>query len=161
MVRWATGVLGDRSHDKHHRTAGGLLRRTPDPCGPRAGPRPCGGCIVGLARRGALTRRLEPLLGGSCEASLVGCAQRTSIYLAALHNGTISSVHELDDVHLDAAIHPGVVVIPAALAVAEATQCGPQELLGGIVAGYEVMARVGWMLGPSHYHQWHTTSTAG
>jgi 2-methylcitrate dehydratase PrpD len=33
--------------------------------------------------------------------------------------------------------------------------------LGGIVAGYEVMARVGWMLGPSHYQQWHTTSTSG
>ena len=121
-----------------------------------------GAALAGASSEsGALTRRLEPLLGGPCEASLVGCAQRTSMYLAALYNGTISSVHELDDVHLDAAIHPGVVVIPAALAVAEATQCGPQELLGGIVAGYEVMARVGWMLGSSHYHQWHTTSTAG
>jgi 2-methylcitrate dehydratase PrpD len=70
-------------------------------------------------------------------------------------------VHELDDVHLDTAIHPGVVVIPAALAVSEATRCGAQDLLGGIVAGYEVMARVGRMLGPSHYHQWHTTSTSG
>ena len=110
---------------------------------------------------GALTRQLEPLLGGPREASLVGCAQRASICLAALHNGTSSSVHELDDVHRDAAIHPGVVVIPAALAVAEGTRCGARELLGSIVAGYEVMARVGWMLGPSHYHQWHTTSTSG
>jgi 2-methylcitrate dehydratase PrpD len=109
----------------------------------------------------ALTRRLEPLLGGPRVASMVGCAQRASICLAALHNGTSSSVHALDDVHLDAAIHPSVVVIPAALAVAEATRCGARELLGGIVAGYEVMARVGWMLGPSHYHQWHTTSTSG
>jgi 2-methylcitrate dehydratase PrpD len=82
----------------------------------------------------ALTRRLEPLLGGPREASLVGCAQRASMCLAALHNGTSSSVHELDDVHLDAAIHPSVVVIPAALAVAEATRCGARELLGGIVA---------------------------
>ena len=56
---------------------------------------------------------------------------------------------------------PGFFVIPAALAVAEATRCGTRELLGGIVAGYEVIARVGWMLGPSHYHQWHTTSTSG
>jgi 2-methylcitrate dehydratase PrpD len=109
----------------------------------------------------ALTRRLEPLLGGPREASLVGCAQRASMCLAALHNGTSSSVHELDDVHLDAAIHPSVVVISAALAVAEATRCGARDLLGGIVAGYEVMARVGWMLGPSHYQQWHTTSTSG
>jgi 2-methylcitrate dehydratase PrpD len=83
------------------------------------------------------------------------------MYLAALHNGTSASVHEIDDVHLATSIHPGAVVISAALAVAEATQCGPRALLGGIIAGYEVMARVGWMLGASHYHQWHTTSTAG
>jgi len=64
-------------------------------------------------------------------------------------------------VHLDAAIHPSVVVMPAVLAVAETTRCGARELLGGIIAGYEVMARVGWLLGASHYQQWHTTSTAG
>jgi 2-methylcitrate dehydratase PrpD len=121
-----------------------------------------GAALVGASSEsGALTRRLEPLLGGAPEASLVGCAQRTSICLAALHNGTISSVHELDDVHLDTAIHPSVVVMPAVLAVAETTRCGARELLGGIIAGYEVMARVGWMLGSSHYQQWHTTSTAG
>ena len=121
-----------------------------------------GAALAGASSESAaLTRQLEPLLGGPREASLVGCAQRASICLAALHNGTSSSVHELDDVHRDAAIHPGVVVIPATLAVAEATRCGAREFLGGIVAGYEVMARVGWMLGPSHYHQWHTTSTSG
>jgi 2-methylcitrate dehydratase PrpD len=63
---------------------------------------------------GAFIRQLEPLLGGPREASVVGCAQRASLCLAALHNGTSSSVHELDDGHRDAAIHPGVVVIPAA-----------------------------------------------
>ena len=121
-----------------------------------------GAALAGASSEsGALTRQLEPLFGGPREASLVGCAQRASLCLAALHNGTSSAVHELDDGHRDAAIHPGVVVLPAALAVAEATRCGARELLGGIVAGYEVMARVGWMLGPSHYHQWHTTSTAG
>ena len=77
-----------------------------------------GAALAGASSQSAaLTRQLEPLLGGPCEASLVGCAQRASICLAALHNGTSSSVHELDDVHRDAAIHPGVVVIPAALAV--------------------------------------------
>src|SRR5215510_1639866 len=77
-----------------------------------------GAALAGASSQsGALTRQLAPLLGGSCEASLVGCAQRTSMYLAALHNGTSASVHEIDDVHLTTAIHPGVVVIPAALAV--------------------------------------------
>ena len=121
-----------------------------------------GAAIAGASSQSsALTRQLEPLLGGAREASLVGCAQRASVSLAALHNGTSASVHEIDDVHLVCSIHPGAVVISAALAVAEATQCGARELLDGIIAGYEVMARVGWMLGASHYHQWHTTSTAG
>jgi 2-methylcitrate dehydratase PrpD len=121
-----------------------------------------GAALAGASSQSsALTRQLAPLLGGSREASLVGCTQRASIYLAALHNGTSASVHEIDDVHLASAIHPSAVVIPAALAVAEATQCGAREHLGGIIAGYEVMARVGRMLGSSHYHQWHTTSTAG
>jgi 2-methylcitrate dehydratase PrpD len=102
-----------------------------------------GAALAGASSEsGALARRLEPLFGGPGEASLVGCAQRALMCLAALHNGTSSSVHELDDVHLDAAIHPGVIVIPAALAVSEATRCGAREFLGGIVAGYEVMARV-------------------
>jgi 2-methylcitrate dehydratase PrpD len=109
----------------------------------------------------ALVRQLDSLFGGPREASLVGCAQRAPMYLAALHNGTASAVHELDDVHIDAPIHPSVVIIPAALAVAEATRSSPGALLASIAAGYEVMIRIGWMLGPSHYERWHTTSTSG
>ena len=53
-----------------------------------------GAALAGASSESAAsTRRLEPLLGGPREASLVGCAQRASICLAALHNGTSSSVH--------------------------------------------------------------------
>jgi 2-methylcitrate dehydratase PrpD len=72
-----------------------------------------GAALAGASSESAtLTRQLEPLLGGPREASVVGCAQRASLCLAVLHNGTSSAVHELDDGHRDAAIHPGVVVIP-------------------------------------------------
>lgn len=83
---------------------------------------------------------------------------------AALFHGCLGSALEMDDVHRSAILHPGPVVIPAALA---AIGSGPPErasgahLLGSIVAGYEAMIRVGQALGPTHYRLWHTTATAG
>ena len=79
---------------------------------------------------------------------------------AAAYHGALGSALEMDDVHRSAILHPGPVVIPAALAA-----CGPHstgaQLLGGVLAGYEAMVRMGRALGPSHYRLWHTTSTAG
>ena len=79
---------------------------------------------------------------------------------AAAYHGALGSALEMDDIHRSSILHPGPVVIPAALAAAGSGSTGPQ-LLGAIVAGYEVMIRVGRALGPSHYRMWHTTSTAG
>src|SRR5262245_63321050 len=67
-----------------------------------------GAALAGASSEsGALTRQLEPLFGGPQEASLVGCAQRASLCLAALHNGTSSAVHELDDGHREITTTPG------------------------------------------------------
>jgi 2-methylcitrate dehydratase PrpD len=53
-------------------------------------------------------------------------------------------------------------VIPAALAMAEHTGASGERLLLGIVAGYEVMARLGWALGAEHNTRgFHTTGVAG
>jgi 2-methylcitrate dehydratase PrpD len=79
---------------------------------------------------------------------------------AAAYHGALGSALEMDDIHRSAILHPGPVVIPAALAAAHARTSGAQ-LLGAIVAGYEVTIRVGRALGPSHYALWHSTATAG
>jgi 2-methylcitrate dehydratase PrpD len=68
---------------------------------------------------------------------------------------------EQDDVHNSSVFHPAAVVIPPALAVAQAIGASGRDLVTAIVAGYEVGIRVGEFLGRSHYQTFHTTGTAG
>jgi len=80
---------------------------------------------------------------------------------AAMVNAASSHYAEQDDVHNGSVFHPGTVVFPAALAVAQALGSSGRELLTAAVAGYEVGIRVGEFLGRSHYKVFHTTGTAG
>jgi 2-methylcitrate dehydratase PrpD len=62
--------------------------------------------------------------------------------IAALVNGTAAHGFDLDDTHLPTMSHPGAVVIPAALAAAEATAADGRDLITAVVAGYEVLGRI-------------------
>jgi 2-methylcitrate dehydratase PrpD len=81
---------------------------------------------------------------------------------AALVNGTSSHAFELDDYH-NAKLHPGAVVIPAALAVAEKLNADGKTLVTAIAAGYEVMIRSSLALNPSaaRLRGWHLTGVCG
>jgi 2-methylcitrate dehydratase PrpD len=94
-------------------------------------------------------------------SSCVGMAAGRSTQVAALHNGAISHVVEMDDVHRAAVIHPAVVVVPAALAVAEQRDATGRDFLTAVVLGYEVAIRVGESVGKTHYFHWHNSSTCG
>lgn len=95
-------------------------------------------------------------------ASVYGLSTPCAPARAALANGTCTHGFELDDIILGALSHPGAVVVPAALAAAESSQASGIDLLRGIVAGYEVMARVGAALGHDHNNRgFHTTGIAG
>lgn len=85
----------------------------------------------------------------------------TSPLFAAMVNAAASHFAEQDDVHNGSVFHPGTVVFPPALAVAQALGCSGRALLTAAVAGYEVGIRVGEFLGRSHYKVFHTTGTAG
>lgn len=80
---------------------------------------------------------------------------------AALVNGSVGNILEMDDFHRAAIVHPGPVVIPAALAQAEALGSSANDLLDAIVRGMEAMIRVGRSVGPAHYRVFHTTATCG
>jgi 2-methylcitrate dehydratase PrpD len=94
-------------------------------------------------------------------SEIMSSGGNTSPLFAALINGAASHVAEQDDVHNGAVFHPGTVVFPAALAVAQAEDAPGRDLLVAAVAGYEVGIRVGEFLGRSHYKIFHTTGTAG
>lgn len=100
-------------------------------------------------------------MGGKEEATLLPTGTKTSAPLAALVNGTVSHIVELDDVHKASILHAGAPIIPAALAAAERCRAGGREMITGIVVGYDVGIRIGEAVTPSHYHFWHTTGTCG
>lgn len=85
----------------------------------------------------------------------------TTPYFAAMVNAAASHVAEQDDVHNGSVFHPGTVVFPVVLAVAQSIGASGKELLTAAVVGYEVGIRIGEFLGRSHYRVFHTTGTAG
>jgi 2-methylcitrate dehydratase PrpD len=119
------------------------------------------GCAAGALRDplaatlGAITREAAP---GAC--STLGLGARGA-EAALLWHGALGNVLEMDDVHRAAILHPGPIVVPAALAAAETRGADAGAFLDAVVRGYEATIRIGRALGPSHYRWWHTTSTAG
>lgn len=98
---------------------------------------------------------------GKKESTVIGTSTKTSCVNAALVNGVMGHVVELDDVHQESVIHPAAPVVPAALAVAERKNVTGKDLITSIVIGYEVEIRIGMSIMPSHYKFWHTTGTCG
>ena len=79
---------------------------------------------------------------------------------AAFVLGGFGSVLEMDDVHRAALLHPGPVVMPAALAAASDTTSA-DDFLDAVIRGYEAMIRLGRATGPGHYAFFHNTATCG
>ena len=123
------------------------------------------GCIAYGASKpwsaAAARHALATGTGGAC--TVVGWGEEASVTMAAFANGTAAHAFELDDVHEEAVNHPGAVVVPAALAVAEDLDASGKEFLEAVVAGYEAMGRAGLAVGPvSHMLAgFHPTSMSG
>lgn len=121
-----------------------------------------GSAIVGSTQKPAkLLLSIVDKLGGTPESTIVAHARKTSCINAALVNGAMSHIVELDDVHKSSILHPGAAIIPAALAMSEREGADGKSLLTAIVAGYDVAIRIGEGVNPSHYRYWHTTGTCG
>ncbi len=119
-----------------------------------------------LAGKGArpveIIERFAQSMGPPSGPSEVLISRRgTSPLFAAMVNAASSHFAEQDDVHNGSVFHPGAVVFPPALAVAQTLGRSGRDLLAAVVAGYEVGIRVGEFLGRSHYRVFHTTGTAG
>jgi 2-methylcitrate dehydratase PrpD len=68
----------------------------------------------------------------------------------------------LDDDHRVAVLHPGAVVVPAALAAAEAENTSGLTFLRSMFVGYEVMCRLGEVFRGSQFHHGvHPTALCG
>lgn len=100
--------------------------------------------------------------GCKAESTVIANSWKTSPQYAALVNGTMGHGFELDDFHGKSFLHPGAVVIPSALAMAEKAGADGRRFLTAVVLGYETMIRVGLAVGISHnFRGFHPTGTTG
>ncbi len=81
---------------------------------------------------------------------------------AAFLNAVQGHAIDMDDGHRYANGHPGVVTIPAAMALAESGRLNGKNLIEAIVIGYEVFIRLGIMCNPDLLKRgFHTTAALG
>ncbi|HEY2186452.1 MAG TPA: MmgE/PrpD family protein [Xanthobacteraceae bacterium] len=98
--------------------------------------------------------------GGS--ATIIVAGRRASLAIAALVHGTLAHARDFDDTFPASVVHPGSVVVPAALGVGEQTGAGFPELTAAIVLGYEIAARLGQVAGRGfHVRGFHATGIVG
>ena len=98
----------------------------------------------------------------SNDSFVFGTKLYASPRIAALINGTISHALDYDDTHFDYLGHPSVVVISAALAIADKYKLNFNKFMKAVIIGMEVSCRIGVWLGRDHYRSgFHITSTAG
>ncbi len=125
--------------------------------------------FAGVALRGSREASSAPAIdltrawsaGG--RAGVLGTDIRAPAAWAALANGAMAHAIEMDDVTMESSLHPGVAVIPAALAMAQELDASPTAFLEAVVAGYEVTMRVGNALNPASAYArgFHPTGVAG
>jgi len=75
-------------------------------------------------------------------AWVIGTGRRAAALDAALLNGTAGTWLELDEGNLFAKGHPGIQVVPAAVAVAQESAVSGADLLLAVALGYEVSSRI-------------------
>lgn len=100
--------------------------------------------------------------GATDAATIIGSARGTSPVGAARVNGVISHALDFDDANLSMPGHPGVVLFPAVLALAEARGANGRAMVDAFLAGYDLGCRVGQFVAPGHYARgFHATGTIG
>lgn len=79
---------------------------------------------------------------GAGTAWIIGTQKRTNVLDASLLNGTAGTWLELDEGNLFAKGHPGIQVVPAAVALAQTMGASGAELERAVALGYEISARI-------------------
>ena len=73
---------------------------------------------------------------------VIGAGKRAGALDAALLNGTAGTWLELDEGNLFAKGHPGIQVVPAAIAAAHELGSRGSDLLAAVTLGYELSSRI-------------------
>lgn len=119
--------------------------------------------IAGVRQRtSSIIRELIVSDGEAQEATLWGSDRKLPLLSAVLLNAVQGHAIDMDDGHRFANGHPGVVTIPAALALAEKHHLSGRKLIEAIIIGYDMFIRLGASINPDLLlHGFHTTATIG
>jgi 2-methylcitrate dehydratase PrpD len=100
--------------------------------------------IYGADAQASRFARQYALTAGMGHSRILGGGPSLRAEAAAFANGVAAHALELDSLRKPGAgVHPGAVLVPAALAVAQEVGASGTDLLAAIVAGCEVMFRIG------------------
>ncbi len=111
---------------------------------------------------GRATLDVAERLGGAPESALLGRSSRVAAANAVLANATLAHGLDFDDTREDAIVHTGCVAVTTALAAGEAAGAPGRAVLEALVAGVEIMCRVGLAVpGALHARHFHPTAIAG
>jgi len=97
----------------------------------------------------------------SNDSTVVYYGLKTTAENAAFANAVFGHGFEMDDTEMLTASHPGVAVIPSALAMGEAEIISGKEFITAIVAGYEAMLRPGIAARAMMMRGFHSTGVGG
>jgi 2-methylcitrate dehydratase PrpD len=97
---------------------------------------------MGTPEGAALLRWQRSLREGAAAGTMQGLRLDVATHCA------LARLSEIDDIHLASTTTPGALVIPAAIATAAAVSgCDAAALAAAIIAGYEIMIRLGEAMG--------------
>lgn len=102
-------------------------------------------------------------LGCQETAPVTGTKETLPTQYAALVNGAACHSLELDDVGNEASAHPGTTLFPALLPLSYEHPASGKEFLAAIVAGYDVVVKIGAVLTPTAMYKkaHHPTTLCG
>ena len=105
----------------------------------------CIGAIGAGAQEPEVQRLTEKMLkrGAAGPAPLIGAHKRSGAGAAAFLNGLAGTMLEIDEGNQYARGHPGIHVMPAALAAAQERGATGAEFLVALALGYEIGSRIG------------------
>ena len=98
--------------------------------------------------------------GGAPEVTVTGYGLKVPAPMAVLCNAMLGHGVELDDAHGTGLIKGGSVLVSLALASAELAGSSGEDVIAGIVGGYEIAIRVAKAINPGHRQRgYHTSGT--
>jgi 2-methylcitrate dehydratase PrpD len=125
------------------------------------------GVTLGGSAEAAIAELRDLMLewGGAPQATVFRYGDKLPVPNAAQLNATMAHSLDFDDVHEDAIMHPGVVAIPAALAMAEYVGgLSGSDFIAAVALGTDFICRCGLATRPGesiHGYGWHLTSLYG